>query len=118
MLAFLAWGVVVVRKWSAAACRGTCTYLFSVTGGVLATHMLCRRWMSSELGRQNSDSRLPMLEREAIDAIDASDELRLRGAFVSYCIQGMSPFWLARATMMSVWYEGLWLMIESWRDGC
>jgi hypothetical protein len=87
MLAFLTCGVVVVLKWSEAACMGTWTYLFSVVTG-----MLSLRCMSGALGRQKLDNRLPRLDKEAIDAIDAKEELRLRGVFAWYWIQGMSLF--------------------------
>lgn len=105
MLAFLDCGVDVVLTWDAAACTGTCMYLFSSTRGKFATHTLWLRWRSRmlALGRQNSDSRLPMLDNEVMDAIDASDELRLRGDLVSYWTQGMPPFWFAALLdMMSV----------------
>jgi len=100
MLAFLTCGVVVVLKWSAAACVGTWTYLFSVGTGTDS-----RRRASRVFGRQKAESLLPtLLEMEASDAkvaMDASEELReRRGVAGSYWVQGMSPFWFALRTMM------------------
>lgn len=78
-----------------AACTGTWTYFLSV-----ATGILCLRCASRSLGLQKLESLLAIELKEAMDAMDARDEVRLRGVFASYWVQGMSLFWFALGNMI------------------